>query len=409
MLCQFSVKNYRSIKEEVVLDMQATAISEYKESLIVDKDGESFLPIAAIYGPNGSGKSNILRAMNSLAVKIMKPICSICEKEECSNKNLKIDIAAFKFDENYVNQPTEFEVFFRTLKAEYRYILKTYKENIIYESLDKKNIDGVRYSALFKRTRQEKKDVIELFGALKKLPKPEDISDNITLISFLAITNKKNEVVKDVIGWFEGGIIFTNFGNPFTESRITIPDNEEDIKFLADILQEMDIDITEMRTEGEGDDFEVYTKHQVGKKTYELTLSDESAGTKKIVGFLPKILDSLVNGTTLIVDELDAKLHPVLIKYIIQLYTNRNSNRFGAQLIFTSHDLANMNNEVYRRDEIWFIAKNNEQASNLYSLVELKDEDGNGIRKDARYDKQYLEGKYGADPYLKKIISWGKE
>ena len=227
----------------------------------------------------------------------------------------------------------------------------------------------------------------------------------------MAITNKGNEIIKDVLSWFEGGITVTNFGNPFTESRIAIPTDEESVELVVKMLEEMDIDISNLRTvelDDDDDDFEVYAEHIVDDKKYELSLSDESSGTKKVLGFLPDVINSIMNGTTLCVDEMDSKLHPVLIKYLIGLYTNRDINKNGAQLIFTSHDLANMNNEVYRRDEIWFVAKNNEQASNLYSLVELKDSEGNGIRKDARYDKQYLEGKYGADPFLKKIIDWSE-
>ena len=109
---------------------------------------------------------------------------------------------------------------------------------------------------------------------------------------------------------------------------------------------------------------------------------------------------------TLVIDELDAKIHPLLLKHIIMLYNNFEINKHGAQLIFTSHDLSTMNSEVFRRDEIWFVAKGNEQNSKLYSLVEFKNPDGTSVRKDAKFDKQYLEGKYGANPYLKKIIDW---
>lgn len=84
-----------------------------------------------------------------------------------------------------------------------------------------------------------------------------------------------------------------------------------------------------------------------------------------------------------------------------------NINRKGAQLIFTSHDLSTMNGSLFRRDEIWFVAKGNGQNSKLYSLVEFKNDKGESVRKDAKYDKQYLESKYGADPYLRKIIDWG--
>ena len=89
------------------------------------------------------------------------------------------------------------------------------------------------------------------------------------------------------------------------------------------------------------------------------------------------------------------------------LFSDMSINKNGAQLIFTSHDLSTMNSEVFRRDEIWFVAKGNSQNSKLYSLVEFKN-NGKSIRKDAKFDKQYLEGKYGADPYLKKIIDWSE-
>ena len=97
-----------------------------------------------------------------------------------------------------------------------------------------------------------------------------------------------------------------------------------------------------------------------------------------------------------------------VLKYIIMMFNDMKINRHGAQLIFTSHDLSTMNSEVFRRDEIWFAAKGNKENSKLYSLVEFKNDKGESVRKDAKFDKQYLEGKYGADPYLRKIIDWGK-
>ena len=153
---------------------------------------------------------------------------------------------------------------------------------------------------------------------------------------------------------------------------------------------------------------EVYTKHCVAGVETELDLSDESSGTQKIFGLLPFIAASLLTGTALVIDELDAKIHPVLLKHIIMMFNDMTINKHNAQLIFTSHDLSTMNSEVFRRDEIWFVAKGNEENSKLYSLVEFKNEKGESVRKDAKFDKQYLEGKYGADPYLRRIIDWGK-
>ena len=123
---------------------------------------------------------------------------------------------------------------------------------------------------------------------------------------------------------------------------------------------------------------------------------------------MPFIAVSLLTGTVLVIDELDAKIQPVLLRHIIMMFSDMSINKKKAQLIFTSHDLSTMNSEVFRRDEIWFAAKGNAQNSKLYSLAEFKNEKGESVRKDAKFDKQYLEGKYGADPYLRRIIDWGK-
>lgn len=145
-------------------------------------------------------------------------------------------------------------------------------------------------------------------------------------------------------------------------------------------------------------------KHIVNNTETELNLTKESSGTKKLFSLLPLIVSALTEGKTLMVDELDSKLHPLLLKYIINLFSDMNINRNKAQLIFTSHDLSTMNSEVFRRDEMWFVAKGTDQNSQLYSLVEFKNDKGESVRKDAKFDKQYLEGKYGASPSLKKIV-----
>ena len=199
-----------------------------------------------------------------------------------------------------------------------------------------------------------------------------------------------------------------NYGNPYQELRTAIARSEEVRTLVLKMLREMDLDIEDFRIEEKDEDhIEIYTKHIVEGYSTELALSEESSGTRKLFGLLPYIAKSLVCGTTLVIDELDAKIHPLLLQHIIETFTDMTINRHGAQLIFTSHDLSTMNNHVFRRDEIWFVAKGKNQNSKLYSLVEFKDENGVSIRKDAKFDKQYLEGKYGADPYLQRIIDWG--
>ncbi len=405
MLCQFTVKNYKSIRDEMTFDMQAAAISEHENNIIRDKDGELFLPISAIYGPNGGGKSNVLEAMHTLASKVLRPLYATGDKEERIFLQKRLLIEPFAFSKETKSQPTEFEIFFRTEIAEYRYKLHIMKDVVNYESLDRVKLDTGRRSALFERDTEE----ISLKGVFSKLKASEDLSATLPLLSYLGITYKKNEVVKDVLDWFEYGIDFLNYGNPIEELRMAVSNSEDVKQLMLDMIQEMDLDIVDFRVvEDENDRIDVYTKHLVDGYETELNLLEESSGTRKLFCLMPFIAGCLLTGTVLVIDELDAKIHPVLLRHIIMMFNDMSINKKKAQLIFTSHDLSTMNNEVFRRDEIWFVAKGNAQNSKLYSLVEFKNEKGESVRKDAKFDKQYLEGKYGADPYLKRIIDWGK-
>lgn len=405
MLCQFTVKNYKSIRDEMTFDMQAAAISEHENNIIRDKDGELFLPISAIYGPNGGGKSNVLEAMHTLASKVLRPLYATGDKEERIFLQKRLLIEPFAFSKKTKSQPTEFEIFFRTEIAEYRYKLHIMKDVVNYESLDRVKLDTGRRSALFERDTEE----ISLKGVFSKLKASEDLSATLPLLSYLGITYKKNEVVKDVLDWFEYGIDFLNYGNPIEELRMAVSNSEDVKQLMLDMIQEMDLDIVDFRVvEDENDRIDVYTKHLVDGYETELNLLEESSGTRKLFGLMPFIAGCLLTGTVLVIDELDAKIHPVLLRHIIMMFNDMSINKKKAQLIFTSHDLSTMNNEVFRRDEIWFVAKGNAQNSKLYSLVEFKNEKGESVRKDAKFDKQYLEGKYGADPCLKRIIDWGK-
>ena len=403
MLSQFTVKNYKSIRDEITFDMQAAAISEHEDRVIKAADGEVFLPVSAIYGPNGGGKSNVLEALHTLDSKVLRPLCATCDKSDCDIKARKMPIEPFAFAKETRELPTEFEVFFRTKIAEYRYILHVKQDEVVYESLDRVKMDTGRSSGLFSREGNK----IELKGTFAKFKISEDISATLPLLSYLGITYKKNEIINDVLEWFEDSIDFLNYGNPFQEIRTAVAKSEDVKKLILDMIKEMDLDIEDFRIEEKDDEsIEVYTKHTVNGFSTELTLSDESSGRRKLFGLLPFIAKSLVEGTTLVIDELDAKIHPLLLQHVIMMFNDMSINKKGAQLIFTSHDLSTMNNEAFRRDEIWFVAKGNAQNSKLYSLVEFKNSKGESVRKDAKFDKQYLEGKYGADPYLRRIIDW---
>ena len=404
MLCQFTVKNFKSIRDEVTFDMQAAAISEHEDRIIKDTDGELYLPVTALYGPNGGGKSNVLEALHSLVTKVLRPLYATSNNEVFAMKMKKLVIEPFVFDEGTKSEPTEFELFFRTAMAEYRYELTVKKEIIEYERLDRIKLETGRRSILFERDDNE----IVLKGAFARLKTSDELSDTLPLLSYLGITYGKNEVVQDILDWFDEKINFLNYGNPMQELQMAVSKSENVKKLMLQMIQEMDLDIVDFRVEEkENDQIEIFTKHVVNEYEAELNLLEESSGTKKLFGLLPFIAKSLLKGTTLVIDELDAKIHPVLLKYLIMTFSDMKKNKKGAQLIFTSHDLSTMNSEIFRRDEIWFAAKGNRQNSKLYSLVEFKNKKGESVRKDAKFDKQYLEGKYGADPYLRKIIDWG--
>ena len=136
---------------------------------------------------------------------------------------------------------------------------------------------------------------------------------------------------------------------------------------------------------------------------------EESKGTRKLFALLPRIIVSLMNGNLTVIDEMDAKLHPRLIKYIINMYKDKSINSKGAQLIISSQDLTTMTKDMLRRDEILFASKNKDDSSELYSLYEIRDTNGDHIRTTVAYNKQYMEGRYGADPYLKRILNWEVE
>ena len=406
MLCQFTVKNFRCFADDITLDMQATNITENKESVIVDSDGVQFLPLAVLYGPNGAGKSTVILALSALRNKIMRPV-NAAEGRDYGDDDIKHKIVPFKFSEDLQNEPTSFELFFRTSLYEYQYMISVKDEFVLSENLSRKKLTGKNYIGIFSRTN----DSITLQGSLHDY-KIANLSPKIPLLSYLAITYKKNPVVNDAFDWFEHQSKIFLYGFPSIEDLATrklmllflsyfdLPMKEK----VLNMLKEMGIDVTDYRIEKESN--QILTKHIVSKRTYELALDYESDGTIKLFFVLPFIVQNLMSGGILAIDELDSRLHPKLLQYIISLYNDPKKNPQKAQLIFTSHDISTMNEENFRRDEIWFVAKGNDERSNLYSLVEIKQSDGTSVRKDAKYSKQYLEGRYGADPYLQKIIHW---
>ena len=396
MLCQFSVKNYKSYKDKTVLEMQAENGNEFENSLIIsDKDNKRFLPISTIYGPNAGGKSNFLDAFVTLNTNVVAPISII----KLNQKITPNPVISYKFCEEEI--PTEFEVFYRIEKNEFRYNLSFYKGKIIYESLFVLTENAKKPTKIFIRDAEQ----VELGEELKNKVNTNNNLE-IPFLSFLSISYDIDIINKAMSFFFN--TIMISFSKDINENISLEWAFEEEIKIkVIELFRNMDIDIVDYREEKIGvDSYKIFMKHIVDNKEYELNLLEESKGTQKLFSLLPKLIRALKEGTLTIIDEMDAKLHPKLVEYIIEMYKNKDLNINGAQLIMTSHDLTTMTNEVYRRDEILFASKNIENFSELYSLYEIRDTNGEHIRKDASYNKQYIEGKYGADTYLQRILSW---
>ena len=398
MLCQFGFKNFKSYKNETIFDFQAGELSEFKESLIKDDKATPLLPVSVVYGPNGGGKTTLLQALSCLITMVVFPIHELKKNRMNLIVQQRVNCEPFLYDEKSKNEPTEFNLYFRKNNNEYRYYVAIKNDVVVSESLFRRGIGAKKTAVIFTR----EKNNIDLGASIGKSGINTDVNPKMLFLSFLAI-NYNISVIVEVQEWFESCVIM-NYANPITDLKLMINENESFKKPFLNLLNEMGIDVCDYRYDSEKEDFLLTRK--VNNVDYSLSLSKESAGTRKLFGSLPILMIALQTGRLAIIDELDAKLHPKLLRYIISLFTDPKINKFGAQLLFTSHDMSTMSNEVFRRDEIWFAALDDEHSSELYSLYEIRKEDGKRVNATASYNKQYLEGRYGADPYFKKMLDW---
>ena len=404
MLCEFTLRNYRSYRDEAKLSMRATPMKEFERSLIECTDGQSFLPVAAVFGPNAGGKSNLLEALDYVCTTVAWPIWQLSARANApkGQRSSTARCSAFEFDEVSAAEPTEFELYYRVGEYEYRYALSVHDNEIVSEGLWRRKLGASRTAMLFEREGAR----VKLGPMLRKYATPAKFSSSLPYLSFLYI-NFKAPVVKEAASWFLNGV-FLNFNSSYLEQSLEQMLDEDYSPEVTRFLRAVDVPIdgfrVEKATERRGQ--RVFVKHNVGGRDYELRLSEESAGTQKLMGMAAFLLSVLERGDTVIVDELDAKLHPKLLRYVILLFKDPEVNKNGAQLIFTSQDVSTMRNDVFRRDEIWFVARGEDKASQLWSLADIHEANGNLVSKNAAFDKQYLSGRYGADPYLTCIEEW---
>lgn len=417
MLIEFSVENFRSIKEKVTLSMVSSSDKSLDNNLIKTDElkKDSLLRSAVIYGPNASGKSNVIIAFNFLAHLVMT--------SHKNQKDAKINVSPFKLDKEYLSKPCKFEVIFIKNRNRYVYgvsvtsdkIIDEYlyyypkgRKSIIFERLNtndfyftidnkdqeflkKRTLDNVLYLSNSTQLRYEKS--FEAFDWFKDNLRIINIEENPLLteytIDLLNKDAKSKELILRALSNADLGIedIKASVENVTIESLPSTFPNE--LKVLISEgkgqFKKLDIKTTHKGNKGKDTEYDV-----------QFEFDEESGGTQKMFFLIGPLIDVLSNGRILIVDELDIKLHYKLIRFLIKLFHDPNQNKNNAQLIFTTHNTILLDMNLFRRDQIWFTEKNPDVGStNLYSLVEFNP------RKKENIQKGYLAGRFGAEPFIK--------
>lgn len=410
MLLEFTVGNFLSFKDKQTFTMEAADIDDAPLANVVTVGRYNMLRTAAIYGANSSGKSNFVGAFKTMSDMVLNSV-RLNDGEE-----LMYD--PFLLSSETENAPSYFEVVYLYDEKRIRYGFEYDRHNIVGEWLFVQGSDK-KENPFFIRTSEGIGVNDELFK--EAVDKEENTNDNRLFLSLVAQLGGKFS--NSVILWFkEMCNVISGLDNRgyILSSRVkllTKTTGYDDALVLFEKLQlgfsqidaiEEDIEKSAipkgMESELAGKKkIELYTTHKKydkeGKEIGEVVFNfneRESAGTQKIVDLIGPVLDSLFYGYTLIVDELDAKMHALLSIHIIRLFNDPEVNRRNAQLIFTTHDTHLLSSKLLRRDQIWFTEKDKEEGTDLYQLMDVEFPDGSKPNVDSNYEKNYINGRYGA-------------
>ena len=405
MLVEFSVGNFRSFKDIQTLSMVAAPISSKNKELDEQNTFQAtpklrLLKTKAIYGANGSGKSNLVRAMssfNDFVIMSLRP-----------DANLHLFFQPFVFSSETDNKPSFFQIIFIINGIQFRYGFEANSEQIHSEWLF--GTPNQREVYYFRRDGQEL-DINEkhLKGAKKIqniLGEESQIYKKTSL--FISVLSSLNiSLANDIVSYFMSSYVDTN-----TSEFIMHDVRKRDFatnqflkgtynKEVTELLKYVDSGIDSIEIVGSTEQPEskkviTFTSKKYSNNQTEIValpfFQFASEGTQKVFEVAPFIINSLEKGKTLVIDEFDSKLHPIITKKIIELY---NNNKKNAQLIFVTHDSNLLDYRLLRRDQIAFVEKDKFGASQIYNLVEFK-----GVRNDASFEKDYLDGRYGAIPFV---------
>lgn len=407
-----------SFKNKVTLSMEKGNGDENLDN-VINSNNINILKTTAIYGANASGKSNILKAFTCAILMVRySNLISIGGKWDF--------IKPFLFDEESRNKPTEFEFIFIVNNVKYIYFFSADTNKVYDEFLEA--YYSQKPTTIFKRTDTNNYEFSNDKNKLESLSK-----NNTENKLFLATATTWNyDKTKDVYLWFINGIdIYDSFDNINDNDLISYSNNKENLKeFALNLLKEADILIKDINVNYEeqeidssmvnmlfspfvknNDKFKVKNvnielEHEVcGDNNkihyYKLNFAEESSGTRVLFALAPFLKRAFESTKVILVDELEKSMHPALVEFIIKLFHNKEINKANSQLIFTTHATNLLSLELFRRDQIWFTEKDLKNGiSNLYSL------DYFSVRKDENIQKGYINGRYGAVPFIKDIDLW---
>ncbi len=418
MLIEFSVKNFLSFKDKVTLSMEKGNGDENIHNVIT-KDGLNLLKTAVVYGANASGKSNLLKAFTCAILMVR-------------NSNL-IPVGGkwnflkpFLFDETTKNNSSEFEFIFIINGIKYRYFFSADANKIYDEILDAYYTQ--KPTNIFTRTKTNTYEFNKDANKLESL-KAKNTENKLFLST---ATNWNYDKTKDVYLWFSNVIDTYDSFNNISDQDLEEYSNDSNslkefaLKLLkkADILikdihvnyEEKEMDSTKnnmfvssfVRTNGtfKMSNVNIELDHEVVDKDsnlhyYKLNFNDESSGTRVLFALAPFLKKAFESSKIIIVDELEKSLHPALVEFIIKLFNNKDINKANSQLIFMTHATNILNLNLLRRDQIWFTEKDIKTGvSDLYPL------DSFPVRKDENIYKGYINGRYGAIPFIEDVDLW---
>lgn len=419
MIVEFTVGNFLSFNKKATLTFEAKGISELTENVFTHHK-QKLLRSAVIYGANSSGKSNLIKALDRMRDNVLFSVRL--------NSSDALDFSPFLLSSESENQATFFEVIFYVDAIKYRYGYEYNYTEIINEWLFIGN-NSKTEKPLFIRT----KEGIAVADKFEE-GKGKEVSTNDNRLFISLVAQLGGIVSKKILEWFKNYNVLSGLQhkdyNGFTSTMLhkKLDGCNQSLLFFENLkLGFKEIKTNELEFSPLDIPDEVPKRLQLklikelaGKK--EITLKtahnkfdkkgnivdivffdkdkNESEGTNKIIDLSGPIFDTLSLGKLLIIDELDAKLHPLITKHIVGLFNNPLTNTKNAQLLFATHDTNLLSTDLFRRDQIWFTEKDDFEQTDLYSLYDFNLPDGTKIRNDANIEKNYIRGRYGAIPFI---------